>query len=88
MNVSSLTDIGLVRPNNQDQSLVKKYRDGSLLIAVADGLSGQPAGDRAALIAINCFADFVPDSSDLQLQLVRLFHSCDKKIIQAAQTIG
>ncbi|MBW2465841.1 MAG: serine/threonine-protein phosphatase [Deltaproteobacteria bacterium] len=84
MKVSSLTDIGLVRPYNQDQSLVKRYPDGSLLAAVADGLSSQPAGDRAALIAIGCVADFVPDPSKLQSQLHRLFHRCDEKIQQTA----
>ncbi len=44
------THIGLVRKANEDRYLVKKFTDGTLLFAVADGMGGQSAGDHAAEI--------------------------------------
>jgi serine/threonine protein phosphatase PrpC len=44
------THIGLVRKANEDRYLVKKFTDGTLLFAVADGMGGQAAGDHAAEI--------------------------------------
>jgi len=44
------THIGLVREVNEDRYLVKKFTDGTLLFAVADGMGGQAAGDQAAEI--------------------------------------
>ncbi len=44
------THIGLVRKANEDRYLVKRFTDGTLLFAVADGMGGQAAGDHAAEI--------------------------------------
>lgn len=44
------THIGLIRKANEDRYLVKKFSDGTLLFAVADGMGGQAAGDHAAEI--------------------------------------
>ncbi len=44
------THIGLVRKANEDRYLFKKFSDGTLLMAVADGMGGQAAGDHAAEI--------------------------------------
>ena len=44
------THIGLVRKANEDRYLVKKFTDGTMLFAVADGMGGQAAGDHAAEI--------------------------------------
>lgn len=85
MKVSYRTDIGLVRPDNQDELAVRQFDDGSLLVAVADGLSGQPGGGKAAAIARQCVLDFSPGPSAMQPQLTHLFHACDKKILRAAE---
>ncbi len=50
INISAATHVGLVRKANEDRYLVKKFTDGSLLFAVADGMGGQAAGDHAAEI--------------------------------------
>lgn len=42
------THVGLVRKSNEDRYLVKKFKDGTILFAVADGMGGQAAGDFAA----------------------------------------
>ena len=43
-----ISHIGLVRKSNQDRYLIKKLKDKSVLIAVADGLGVDVAGDFAA----------------------------------------
>ena len=50
INLYAATHIGLVRKANEDRFLVKKFTDGTLLCAVADGMGGQAAGDHAAEI--------------------------------------
>ena len=49
-NFFGITHIGLVRKSNEDRYLIKKLKDKSVLIAVADGLGGEVAGDYAAEI--------------------------------------
>ena len=48
--VFGITHIGLVRESNEDRFLIKELKDKSFLIAVADGLGGEVAGDYAAEI--------------------------------------
>jgi len=45
------SDIGSVRSTNQDSVLIRKFGD-IYLLAVADGLGGQPAGDVASKMAV------------------------------------
>ncbi len=52
-----VTHIGLVRKYNEDRYLIKKLQDQSVLIAVADGLGGEVAGDYAAEIIRGKLAD-------------------------------
>jgi len=49
-NLYAATHIGLVRKANEDRYLVKKFDDGTTLLAVADGMGGHSAGDYAAEI--------------------------------------
>ncbi|MCP4339230.1 MAG: serine/threonine-protein phosphatase [Desulfobulbaceae bacterium] len=44
------THVGLVRKSNEDRYLIKKFKDETILFAVADGMGGQAAGDYAAEI--------------------------------------
>jgi len=50
MSVLALTNIGLVRKTNEDRYLIKKLDNNTLLLAIADGLGGETAGDYAAEI--------------------------------------
>jgi serine/threonine protein phosphatase PrpC len=50
---SALSNIGLLRSVNEDRYLLKECNDGSLLMAVADGLGGLMAGDVAAQIVVD-----------------------------------
>jgi protein phosphatase len=64
IDVASKTDIGRVRPNNEDSHLVLDISGAPLasgaplkLIAVADGLGGHAAGGTASRMAIDCLKD-------------------------------
>jgi protein phosphatase len=48
--VFGISHIGLVRKSNEDRFLIKKLKDESVLLAIADGLGGEVAGDYAAEI--------------------------------------
>jgi protein phosphatase len=52
-----ITHIGLVRKSNEDRYLIKKLKDKSVLVAVADGLGVEVAGDYAAEILREKLAD-------------------------------
>ena len=51
LNVAVLSDLGLLRPNNEDAA-----HGGHRLIAVADGIGGGPAGEVASRAAIKAVA--------------------------------
>jgi len=48
--IFAATHIGWVRKANEDRYFIKRLNDGAILLAVADGLGGEPAGDYAAEI--------------------------------------
>lgn len=50
--VATISHIGNKRKTNQDRYLVQRQLDGSVLVAVADGMGGVPGGDKAATLAI------------------------------------
>ena len=48
-----LTDTGIVRDHNEDSVIIIKNDEGSVLMAVADGMGGHRAGEVASSIAIS-----------------------------------
>jgi len=56
INIVALTHTGLVLKSNEDRYFIKKLADDSILLAVADGLGGEVAGDYAAEIMISRLA--------------------------------
>ena len=50
----AITDLGLARPSNQDAAYVRSAA-GVEVLAVADGMGGAPAGDRASALVIAGF---------------------------------
>lgn len=60
MQAFGASDQGRVRRQNQDRFLVKEFPDGSMLLAVADGLGGQAGGDVAAQAVVDALARLEP----------------------------
>ena len=81
-----ITHIGLVRKSNEDRYLIKKLKDESVLIAVADGLGGEVAGDYAAEIIREKLADLNNISrKNEQLELDQLARAIDRSIYTKGQ---
>ena len=80
MELASETHQGLKRANNQDRHLVKDYGPKGVLLAVADGMGGEAAGDRAAQIAIDRLKNFQSTAADPLLQLQGLFKQASEDI--------
>lgn len=53
---SAASHLGHERKTNEDRYFAQRQDDGSLLLAVADGMGGAPGGARAASLAIGAFA--------------------------------
>ncbi|MDM8549399.1 protein phosphatase 2C domain-containing protein [Desulfobacterales bacterium HSG2] len=81
LNISAHTHIGLVRKTNEDRYLIGKLSDGSVLLAVADGLGGEVAGDYAAEIVRGRLAGVQNISeNNEQQELSRLAQDMDRTI--------
>lgn len=59
MNVWAISDIGLVRQQNQDAYRVEKLSSEQVLLVVCDGMGGARAGNVASTVAVNVFGDTV-----------------------------
>lgn len=60
MHVFGASNQGRVRRQNQDRFLVRQLLDGSILLAVADGLGGAAAGDVAAQTVVDALTCLEP----------------------------
>lgn len=82
----AITHVGLVRNRNEDRYFLKRFTDGSLLLAVADGLGGEAAGDyaaellRAKLVGVDSIA-----LGNEQQQLAQLVLEIDQTILAEAE---
>ena len=73
---------GLVKEDNQDLFLVKEFDNGSLLMAVADGLGGTVGGKRAAEMAKECLDNFNPDCHSVEAHIEELMQEANRKIME------
>lgn len=56
MDIYGLTDIGLVRKNNQDSYAIRIFDDHSAVAVVCDGMGGANAGNVASAVSVEAFA--------------------------------
>ena len=80
MRTFALTHTGLVRKKNEDRHLVKKISDDSILLAVADGMGGEVAGDYAAEILIKKIDSIQIRSQQIEHHLSQLIKEADLSI--------
>jgi serine/threonine protein phosphatase PrpC len=80
MEIAWETHQGLKRANNQDRYLIQEYGPEAVLLAVADGMGGEAAGDQAAQIAIDSLKKFQFEAADPLLQLQGLFKQASDNI--------
>ena len=84
-----ITDIGLVRKSNEDRYLIKNFTDKSVLLAIADGLGGEAAGDYAAEMLKGKLTDLNHISKDKeQSELEQLAREIDRAIYTEGQENG
>lgn len=62
MNLYGLTDIGLVRKNNQDSYAIRVLDDALAIAVVCDGMGGAQAGNVASAVAVEAFAATLEDA--------------------------
>jgi PPM family protein phosphatase len=74
------THQGLKRANNQDRYLVEEFGPEAVLLAVADGMGGEAAGDQAAQTAIETLRNYQSAATDPLLQLQTLFMRASENI--------
>jgi len=65
---------------NEDCTLIKRYNGNAFLIAVADGMGGQPAGDLAAQIVIERLESFDSNSYSVSEDLVKSINAANLAI--------
>lgn len=82
--VTSITNTGLVRQDNQDRYLIDEMRG---LFVVCDGMGGHKAGDVAAQLAIDTLnEDFQPDDNETPCDcLVRCIKDANQRIFMKAK---
>jgi len=80
MKTVAVTHAGLVKRKNQDRFLIKEFSGDSVLVAVADGAGGTPAGEEASGLVIDRINDFQADSETPEANLVKLMQEADHRI--------
>lgn len=79
MNLYGLTDIGLVRKNNQDSYAIRVLDDNVAIAVVCDGMGGAQAGNVASAVAVEAFAaaledackQGIPESAEQKQEMLR-----------------
>ncbi|MBA4367460.1 MAG: serine/threonine-protein phosphatase [Desulfobacterium sp.] len=85
MKTFGTSHIGLVRGNNEDRYLIKETAGGIVLLAVADGICGQPAGELAAEIVIEKLSKFELKDNGIDKQIIALLREADDAVRDRAK---
>jgi protein phosphatase len=79
-----LSDRGCVRQNNEDYYLIKPENG---LYAVADGMGGAQAGERASKIAVDTVLEVVARSANGSADVLReAFEEANRRVLELAST--
>jgi protein phosphatase len=72
MKTYSISQKGPERAINEDHFLVKHFHNGAVILAVADGMGGHAAGERASQIAVGALDGLDPESQTMEIHLLEL----------------
>lgn len=86
MKTMGLTHPGLKRENNEDRYLIHEMEDGFVLLAVADGMGGEVAGEYAAEITIKELAGMKHGSKKKERDLVLRVKRADQALRRNADS--
>lgn len=67
--MSARSDIGLVRPVNEDRLWTEQMNDQAAIAIIADGLGGHAAGDVASAVAVNTFREAIEATSFVNMAM-------------------
>lgn len=86
-NVTALTDVGLVRPHNEDSNRVAKTANGDLFV-VCDGMGGHVGGATASRIGVDSICSYVEsyECSIPQQFLVKALEYANSQIYAEARS--
>lgn len=85
MRVLFNTHKGPARRENQDRPFIWRVNNDTFLVAVADGMGGHAAGDRAAEIATEALYDYSDsDSQFIETRFFELLQAADRQIREAS----
>ncbi len=85
MLIESATHLGLIRENNEDRFLVKRFENGSVLLAVADGMGGHAGGEVAAELAIESLTSLDGNGADPVDGILHAVGQAQKFILEASR---
>lgn len=85
MKAWAITHPGFKRLDNQDRYLIREYAGGGMLLAVADGMGGEAAGDLAAQMAVEGLRGLDPGRPVTEAGLTQLFRAACRKILCKAE---
>lgn len=85
ISVAAITDIGLKRKTNQDRYLIHLLSDNTILMAVADGLGGDPGGETASHHVMESLSSLTTLNNKENETLLSFFKKMDKDLFVMAK---
>jgi len=79
MKTYGVTHIGR-RETNEDRFVIKEFDNGSVLLAVADGMGGHAGGEKAAEVVCGSLLEFDGNSADPERELTRLTRAANLRV--------
>lgn len=80
MKTFAYTHIGFIRKKNEDRYLIREINGGSTLLAVADGMGGENAGDYAAELIMDMLSGVQRGAIENERQLYQVVKTVDREI--------
>ncbi|MBU2630297.1 MAG: protein kinase [Proteobacteria bacterium] len=85
IDIAAQTDIGFKRKTNQDRYAAHSFSDGAVLMALADGLGGEPGGETASGYVMECLKDLTFFHHKNNQAMVSFFKKMDKDLAGLAK---